>query len=133
MQSDVHHAHQHDIRLARLLGRLQPHAGHSALHRLADPVLSVRRLRMRQLRNFQTGNSHSFIFIELKLIELQFQGKCASCGTSSCAPMGISADKYPTRSRTNVRMYLDTTSSSPYCKSFPNGYSAIDLSSDDSF
>jgi pancreatic triacylglycerol lipase len=64
-------------------------------------------------------------FTESKLIEWNFQGKCALCGTSSCAPMGISADKYPTRSRTNVKMYLDTASSPPYCESFHKESSAI--------
>jgi pancreatic triacylglycerol lipase len=77
--------------------------------------------------SYATFKQVTFIhsFTESKLIELNFQGKCASCGTSSCAPMGISADKYPKRSRTNVKMYLDTAPTSPYCESFHKGSSAI--------
>jgi len=62
MQSDVHHAHQHYDRHPRLLGRLQPHAIHSAVHRFTDSFLPVRRIRMHQLCQFQTSNFHSFIY-----------------------------------------------------------------------
>jgi len=48
------------------------------------------------------------------------QGECYKCGGDnlSCAPLGIDADLYPTRSRTNVALYTGTTSDAPYYQSY---------------
>ncbi|XP_064099477.1 pancreatic lipase-related protein 2-like [Macrobrachium nipponense] len=44
-------------------------------------------------------------------------GRCATCGHDSakCARMGIHADEYPYKDRTNVKMYFDTAGAPPYC------------------
>jgi pancreatic triacylglycerol lipase len=45
-------------------------------------------------------------------------GQCASCGSSNlnCSQFGMAASSYPTRSRTNVRLYFDTASTITYCE-----------------
>ena len=44
-------------------------------------------------------------------------GLCHSCGSTntSCATFGITADTYPTRSQSHVKMYFTTSSPPPYC------------------
>ncbi|XP_046449669.1 pancreatic lipase-related protein 2-like [Daphnia pulex] len=47
------------------------------------------------------------------------KGKCTTCGSDNthCAPFGLQATSFPTRSRTNVKLYFNTGESFPYCRS----------------
>ena len=46
------------------------------------------------------------------------KGKCTSCGVDNtqCAVFGMKADQFPSRSRTNVQLYFNTTSQAPFCR-----------------
>nr|CAH0103127.1 unnamed protein product [Daphnia galeata] len=46
------------------------------------------------------------------------EGKCTTCGSDNthCAPFGLQATSFPTRNRTNVKLYFNTGDSFPYCR-----------------
>jgi len=46
------------------------------------------------------------------------KGHCVSCGENNtkCSRFGLEASMYPTRSRTNVKLYMETGKKAPFCR-----------------
>ena len=48
------------------------------------------------------------------------QGECVTCGedNTKCSPFGLDASKYPVRSVTGVKLYMQTGTKAPFCSTY---------------